>query len=95
MKNLFSNLRHFQKFSPEWKEHKNIRQHYDNAFFDYKPLSLNVPVLYISGQFSGGAWRRIAEDTVYINISRGNHGSLRGQSYAQSVVDKIRDLINR
>jgi len=95
LKNLVGNLRHLQKFSPEWKEHKNIKQHYANAFLDYKPLPLNVPVLYISVRFSGYAWRRIAKDTVYINICRGNHGSLREESYAQSVVDKTRDFISR
>jgi hypothetical protein len=95
LKYLFGNLPHLQKFSPEWKEHKNIKQHYANAFLDYKPHPLNVPVLYISVRFSGYAWRRVAKDTVYFNIWHGNHGSLRGESYAQSVVDKTRDFINR
>ena len=87
------NLRHLRKLSPEWKERKNISQHYFNAIFDYKPLPLNVPVLYISLRYSGYAWRRITKDTVYLNIYRGHHTSW-SESYSQYIVDKIRDFIN-
>ncbi len=94
LKHLVGNLRHLQKFSPEWKEHKDIKRHFFNAFLDYRPLSLNVPVLYISQRYSGHAWRRVTKDTVYINICRGNHTSLN-ESYSQYLVDKVREFINR
>ena len=94
LKKFTGKLRHLQKFSPEWKEHKNIKKHYLSAFFDYKPLPLDVPVLYLALRFSGHAWRRITKDTVYINLSRANHTSL-SENYSQYMVDKIRDFINR
>jgi hypothetical protein len=85
------NLRHLRKLSR--KEHKNIKQNFDNAFFDYKPLPLNVPVLYIALRYSGYAWRLITKDTVFINMHRGRHIPW-SESYSQYIVDKIRDFIN-
>jgi len=83
-----------QRLSPEWKERQNRKQHYNNAHFDYKPLSLNVPVLYIALQFSGYAWRRITKDTVFINICLGRHDPW-SQTYGPDLVNKIREFINR
>ena len=91
---LRGKLPHRQKFSPEWKEHKAIRQNFFNAFIDYRPLPLNVPVLYISLQYSGDAWRRVSKDTVYINICHGKHSSFT-EDYSQYLVEKIRNFINR
>lgn len=83
-----------QKFSPAWKERKNIKKHYNNALFDYQPFSLNVPVLYIALRFRGYAWRRITKDTVFINMSRGHHTPW-SETYGPYLVNKIREFINR
>jgi oxalate---CoA ligase len=87
----------WKKNSPSKKrspESKNIQKHYLNALFDYKPLSLNVPLLYVSLEYSGDAWRRITKDAVFINIFRGRHVPW-SETYAPYVVDKIREFINR
>ena len=90
-----SNKNHrLQKLSPEWKERQKIKQHYFNAHFDYKPLPLNVPVLYIALRFSGYAWRRITKDTVFINMFRGRHIPW-SDTYGPDLVNKIREFINR
>jgi len=87
-------LFHTQQLDDKSEERQKIEQHYRNVFFNYKPLSLNVPVLYISLQFSGYAWRRISRETVYINICRGHHNSWT-EDYSQDLVNKIRNFINR
>ncbi|WAC08179.1 MAG: thioesterase domain-containing protein [Thermodesulfobacteriota bacterium] len=84
---------HLQKLSHEWKELQNLKQHYNNALLDYKPLSLNVPLLYIALRFSGYAWRRITKDTVFINIFRGRHNPW-GETYGPYLANKIREFIN-
>jgi oxalate---CoA ligase len=86
--------RHLHILKPqEPKERENIRQHYSKAFFKYKPLPLNVPVLYIALEYSGYAWRRVTRNTVYINIHGAQHNSWK-EDYSQGVVDNIREFIN-
>ena len=75
------------------KETENILNYYGNAFLKYKPLPLNVPLLYISLEYSGKAWRRITKNTVYMNIYRGNHTSWK-EEYSQDIVDRIRNFIS-
>ena len=82
-----------QEFSHAWEEIQNIKQHYNNALFDYKPLPLNLPVLYIALRFSGYAWRRITRDTVFINIFRGRHNPW-SDTYGPHLANKIREFIN-
>jgi thioesterase domain-containing protein/acyl carrier protein len=94
MLEFIGRLLYIKKISHEFKERENIDQHYFNVFFNYKPLSLNVPVLYISLQYSGYAWRRITRNTVFINIYRGHHTSWK-ENYSQDIVDKIREFIKR
>lgn len=90
-----SNKKHrLEKLSPKWKESENIKQHNFNAFFDYKPLSLDVPVLYISLRFSGYAWRRITKNTIFINIFRAHHAPW-SDTFSPYLVNKIREFINR
>ena len=76
-----------------FKETENILNYYGNAFLKYKPLPLNVPLLYISLEYSGKAWRRMTKNTVYMNIYRGNHTSWK-EEYSQDIVDRIRNFIN-
>lgn len=76
-----------------FKETENILNYYGNAFLKYKPLPLNVPLLYISLEYSGKAWRRITKNAVYINIYRGNHNSWK-EEYSQDIVNKIRNFIS-
>jgi acyl carrier protein len=87
-------LLHIQKLSHESKEHEFVRQHNLNALFNYTPAPLNVPVLYISTQYSGYAWRRITRNIVYINIYRGQHTSWN-ENYSQELVHKIQEFINK
>jgi oxalate---CoA ligase len=82
------------KLYPISEERKDIEQHYRNAFFSYNPLPLDVPMLYISLEFHGKAWRRICRSTVYMNICDGEHNSWR-EDYSQDMVNKIRDFIKR
>jgi oxalate---CoA ligase len=91
---LVGEIFHNPTISQKSKERRAIDLHYFNVLFDYKPLSLNVPVLYIALEYSGHAWRRITRNTVYINIYRGHHTSWK-EDYSQDLVDKIRDFINR
>jgi acyl carrier protein len=72
----------------------NVAFHYTNAFFDYKPLSLNVPTLYISLAYRGYAWRRITKNVVFINIHGGRHVPPWNENYSKDLVDKIREFIN-
>lgn len=69
-------------------------QYYWNVLFDYKPLLLDVPVLYVSIEFSGRAWRRISRNTTYVNICRGSH-IFWDEDYSPYVFDKIREYIDR
>ena len=82
-----------EKQRPAWKKFETIRDHYTNALFDYRPLPLNVPVLYLALRFSGGAWRRITKDTVFINMFRGRHTPW-SESYGPQLVNKIREFID-
>ena len=87
---------HINNKEPDHKseEQKNIDQHYRNVLLNYRTLPLDVPVLYISLEFSGYAWRRIARNTVYINICRGKH-DFWNEEYSQDLFNKIKDFINR
>lgn len=69
-------------------------KYYEEVLVDYKPRLLDVPVLYVSVEFSGSAWRRIAPSTFFVNIYRGNH-LFWEEDYAPYVFDKIREYINR
>jgi len=82
------------KRDDESEQIQDIQQLYRNAFVNYTPLPLDVPVLYVSLEFSGQVWRRIAKNTVYINICRGRHTFWK-EDYSQDIINKIRDFINR
>lgn len=69
-------------------------KYYEEVLVDYKPRLLDVPVLYISVEFSGSAWRRFSPNTVFVNIYRGNH-LFWEENYAPYVFEKIREYINR
>jgi len=68
--------------------------YYCNVLFDYRPHSLDVPVLYVSIEFSGRAWRRICRNTTYVNICRGVH-HFWDEDYMPYVFAKIREFIDR
>jgi thioesterase domain-containing protein/acyl carrier protein len=75
-----------------YKDHKEIFDYYNDTLLKYKPFPLKVPVLYISLEFSGKAWRRITKDVVYINIRCGHHNSWK-EDYSQDLVNKIMNFI--
>ena len=77
--------------SPQHGE--EVNRHYLNAFVDYRPLPLDVPVLYVSLKYNGYAWRRIARNTTFVNIVRGRHSPWR-EDYSEYLVDRIREFIN-
>ncbi len=64
------------------------------VLFDYTPAALDVPVLYISLEYSGYAWRRISRNTEFFNICRGAHHFWE-KEYAPLIFKKIREFINR
>ncbi len=67
--------------------------YYGHAFIKYRPLPLDVPLLYVALEYSGHAWRRVTKNIVYINICRGHHTSWN-EDYSQDITDKIRSFIN-
>lgn len=73
---------------------ENMLNYYGNAFIKYKPLPLDVPLLYVSLEYSGNAWRRVTKDTIYMNIYRGKHVSWN-EDYSEDITNKIRDFINQ
>jgi oxalate---CoA ligase len=87
-------LFHTQKAGYTSRKREIIGQHYSNALFNYKPSSLNLPLLYIASGYSGHAWRRITRNMVYVNRYRGNHAPWI-ENDSQEIVNKIREFINR
>lgn len=69
-------------------------KYYWAVHLDYQPLSLNVPVLYISLEYSGRVWRRISPNTTFLNICRGVHSFWKGD-FMPSMFDKIKKFIDR
>lgn len=69
-------------------------QYFSNVAFDYNPLPLDLPVLYVSLTYSGRAWRRISPNTTYVNICRGVHKFWFGDSMPY-MFDKINKFIDR
>ena len=76
------------------EERKRLNRYYDRIFFHYRPLPINLPVLYISLQYSGRAWRKISRNIQYINIFRGHHTSWK-EDYSPYLAERIREFINR
>ncbi len=72
---------------------ENVLNYYGNAFIKYKPLPLDVPLLYVSLEYDGNAWRRITKDAIYMNIYRGKHVSWN-EDYSEDITNKIREFIN-
>jgi oxalate---CoA ligase len=94
---FYSVFLHPEKLINKLRKRENMEEmesYYTHSLLDYNPLPLNVPLLYVSIEFGGYAWRRITRNTVYMNIHRGNH-FWSGEKYAQDIADKIRDFINR
>jgi thioesterase domain-containing protein/acyl carrier protein len=83
-----------KKLTPNEQEALKIKRRYFDIFFDYRPLPLDVPVLFIALSFSGYAWRRISKNTAFINMFRGYHNPW-DETYAQYLVDEIKKFINR
>jgi thioesterase domain-containing protein/acyl carrier protein len=95
LKYNFNNLiKKKDKHKHTTKEQEVIMNHYNNVLFNYKPLPLNLSLLYIALAYRGKAWRRITKNTNYINIYRGHHTSWE-KDYSQDLADKIRQFINR
>jgi len=69
-------------------------KYYWNVLFDYKPLPLDVPVIYTSIEYSGRAWRRIAPRTAFVNICRGTHNFWE-EDYMPYIFNKVREFIDR
>ncbi|MDI6741752.1 MAG: thioesterase domain-containing protein [Smithella sp.] len=81
------------KDNEETEEVKAIMNHYNNVLFHYKPLPLNLPLLYIALAYRGKAWRRITKNMNYINIYRGHHTSWE-KDYSYDLVKIIQGFIN-
>ena len=71
-----------------------VMRHYYSVMFDYRPKPLDIPLLYVSLEYSGKAWRRIAKGSEFLNIYRGRHDFWEDEN-AQSVVDRILGHIGR
>jgi acyl carrier protein len=69
-------------------------KYYWNVLFDYKPLPLDVPVIYASIEYSGRAWRRVAPHTAFVNICRGTHNFWE-EDYMPYIFNKLREFIDR
>ena len=67
---------------------------YWNVLFDYKPLPLDVPVIYVCVEYSGRTWRRIAPHTAFVNICRGTHNFWE-EDYMPYIFNKVREFIDR
>jgi len=70
-----------------------FKYYFSNHFY-YKPKPLDVPVLYISLEFSGRAWRRISPNTTFMNVCRGVHHFWKGD-FMPRMFDRINQFIDR
>ncbi len=92
LNDLQNSIGNIHKAKIKSSEREITDNHYFNVLFDYQPVPLDVPVLYIALEYCGRAWRRIARDMIYINIYRGHHTSWK-ENYSQDLVNKIRGFI--
>lgn len=68
--------------------------YYFATHLDYNPRRLDVPVFYISLEFSGRAWRRISPNTTFMNVCRGIHNFWKGD-FMPRMFDEINQFIDR